>query len=165
MGTLRGGNGGGWSPDELPELPPEWGPVVIPDDPAELAREASKVRRELRWEARRLRWRRRLHLPAPRSRTEDAAALGVPLLVVLIATIATLTSLFIISWPRTPPRPELRPSAVASPSAGTTGNNPGGPSPQASAPAAPAAPAPTATGTPRTLTPAQPDPAGSPPGG
>lgn len=150
MGTLRGGNGGGWSPDELPDLPPEWGPVVIPDDPSELAREASKVRRQLRWQARRMRWRRRLHLPGPRPGTEDGAALGVPLLVVLIATIATLTSLFIISWPTSPARPDLRPSAVATPSVGPPGNSTGQPSAAATAPAAPE---PAATGTPPALGP------------
>lgn len=155
MGTLRGGNGGGWSPDELPELPPEWGPVVIPDDPSELAREASKVRRELRWQARRMRWRRRLHLPGPGSGTEDRAALGVPLLVVLIATIATLTSLFIISWPNSPARPEQRPSAVTTPSVDAPGNGPGQPS---AATTAPSVPEPAATGTPPALAPVTPLP-------
>src|SRR3954470_5188308 len=45
MGT-QGGNGGSWPPegggppDDLPEIPPEWGVVVVPDDPGELADEA-----------------------------------------------------------------------------------------------------------------------------
>ncbi|MGC9668163.1 hypothetical protein ACNTMW_16610 [Planosporangium sp. 12N6] len=118
MGTLSGGNSGGWPPDELPELPPEWGPVVIPDDASELAREAAQVRRELRWRARERRWRRRLRLPPadPRPGDEDVPALGVPLLVILIATIATLTSLFVISWPSRPQRPDLQPTAVSTPS-------------------------------------------------
>src|SRR3954463_12808252 len=48
MGTRRDGNGNGWPPDGLPDLPPEWGTVIIPDDLSELAEESSRVRRELR---------------------------------------------------------------------------------------------------------------------
>jgi hypothetical protein len=149
MGTLSGG-GGGWPPDELPELPPEWGAIVIPDDASELAREASRVRRELRWQARQLRWRRRLHLPQanPGPGAEDVPALGVPLLVILIATIATLTSLFVISWPTSPQRPDLDPTAVVTPSVGAPANSPG--DPQAPS-AGPGAPAPTTAGTPHAL--------------
>src|SRR5690348_1286098 len=115
MGTLSGGNGGGWPPDELPDLPPEWGPIVIPDDAAELARDAARVRRELRRDARGRRWRRRLHLPPapPRRSGDDTTALGVPLLVISIAVIATLTSLFAIAWPTKPQQPILHPSTVA----------------------------------------------------
>src|SRR5262245_27143844 len=103
MGTL-GDNGGnrppdnGGQPDGVPDLPPEWGVIVIPDDPAELAEEAACVRRELRREARRDRWRRRLHLP-PRGSTDDSAAVGIPLLIMTIAVLATLTSLFAVAWP------------------------------------------------------------------
>jgi hypothetical protein len=116
MGTLSGGDGGGWPSDELPELPPEWGTIVIPDDASELAQEAARVRRELRRLARGQRWRRRLHLPPskPRKDDEEANALGVPLLVISIAVIATLTSLFAIAWPTRQQRPDLRPTAVAS---------------------------------------------------
>jgi hypothetical protein len=123
MGTLSGGDGGGWPPDELPELPPEWGPIVIPDDASELAQEATRVRRELRRKARRQRWRRRLHLPPPKSGyDEEPTTLGVPLLVISIAVIATLTSLFAITWPTRQQPPDLRPTAVAStPVAGTPG--------------------------------------------
>jgi hypothetical protein len=129
MGTLSGGNGGGWPPDELPELPPEWGTIVIPDDASELAREATRVRRELRWQARERYWRRRLHLPRRNRRPgeEDLPALGVPLLVILIATIATLTSLFVISWPTRPQRPNLEPTAVATPSVGSPTTGPAQP--------------------------------------
>jgi hypothetical protein len=136
MGTMSGGDGGGWPPDELPELPPEWGTIVIPDDASELAQEATKVRRELRRQTRQRRWRRRLHLPPPRPRDgdEEATTLGVPLLVISIAVIATLTSLFAIAWPARQLGPDLRPTTVAStPTAGTPGSS---------------APAGTATGTP-----------------
>jgi hypothetical protein len=105
MSTLGGGNGDGWPPegggqsDGLPGLPPEWGSVVIPDDPAELAEEAAEVRRELRRQARRRAWRRRLGLP-PRAPGEEAQpSLGLPLLIMSIAVIATLTSLFAVAWP------------------------------------------------------------------
>lgn len=152
MGTLSGGNGGGWPSDELPDLPPEWGPIVIPDDASELDREAARVRRELRWEARTLRWRQRLHLrPATRrsgTDEQDASALGVPILVILIATIATLTSLFVISWPIRPPQPDLAPTSVTTPSVdapGSAAGDAGTPS------AAPGGPGPNATGTPHAL--------------
>ncbi|GAA1803104.1 hypothetical protein HC028_04985 [Planosporangium flavigriseum] len=150
MGTQSGGNGGGWPPDELPDLPPEWGTIVIPDDASELAREAARVRRELRWEARERRWRRRLHLPHadPRPGEEDIPALGVPVLVILIATIATLTSLFVISWPINSQRPDLQPTAVITPSAGA----PAGGGGEAGIPSAePGGSPPTSTGTPHAL--------------
>ena len=78
MGTL--GNG-------LPDLPPEWGEVVIPDDPAELDEEAEVVRKELRRAARKARrakrmraLRRRLHLPEDMEDPDEPSAL-LPLIV------------------------------------------------------------------------------------
>jgi hypothetical protein len=75
------------------------------------------VRRELRRDARQRRWRRRLHLPPPKAKPatddEDAPTLGVPLLVISIAVIATLVSLFAVAWPNTQQRPHLQPTAVA----------------------------------------------------
>jgi hypothetical protein len=121
MGTL-GDNGGSWPPegggppDDLPEIPPEWGVIVVPDDPAELADEAAQVRRELRRDARSRTWRRRLHLPQPKPRApgdEDVPTLGVPLLIVSIAVLATLASLFAVAWPARP-RPAA-PAATAFP--------------------------------------------------
>lgn len=104
MGTLGGGNGGerppegGGHSDGLPGLPPEWGTIVIPDDPAELADEVAQVQRELRRESRRSRWRRRFGLPArPGS---DEPSIGLPLLIMAIAVVATLTSLFAVAWPK-----------------------------------------------------------------
>jgi hypothetical protein len=102
MGTLRGDNGGGPPPNGggLPDLPPEWGTVIIPDDPSELATEITQVRRELRRTIRRDRWRRRLHLPpATGPRLRDGSSLGLPLLIMAIAIVATLTSLFALAWP------------------------------------------------------------------
>jgi hypothetical protein len=118
MGTLRGDNGGERSPDGggLPDLPPEWGVVVIPDDAAELDREAAQLRRELRRKARQSRWRHRLGMPANPSRAgdDDTPALGLPLLIMSIAIIATLTSLFALAWPGRPGQPKLGAPAVAS---------------------------------------------------
>jgi len=110
MGTLRGGNGGEQPPENgsggVPELPPEWGFIVIPDDASALDGEASTIRRQLRRQRRRDTWRRRLHLRPARPRAEDAVpSLGVPLIIMVIAVLATLTSLFAVAWPdRTGPR-------------------------------------------------------------
>jgi hypothetical protein len=112
MGTV-GGNGGGWPPDggggppdDLPELPPEWGEIVVPDDPAALAEEAALVRRELESRQRRDRWRQVLGLP-PRleaARPSATGGLRAPLLVMAIAVLVTLASLFAATWPG-PQRP------------------------------------------------------------
>lgn len=104
MGTLGDGNGGGRPPDNggqpegLPDLPPEWGTVVIPDDPAELASEANTIRRQLRRLSRRNQWRRRLGLP-PVPYGAAQPSLGLPLLIMAIAVAAALTSLFAVAWP------------------------------------------------------------------
>jgi hypothetical protein len=117
MSTLGGGNGDGWPPDGggqsdgLPGLPPEWGTVVIPDDPAELADEAAEVRRELRRETRRTTWRRRLGLPPRAPGEQGQPSLGLPLLIMSIAVIATLTSLFAVAWPGRNNQPALNPAA------------------------------------------------------
>jgi hypothetical protein len=103
MGT-RGDNGGNERPQEgggLPDLPPEWGTVVIPDDASELDDDGVSVRRSFRREAFRRRWRRRLHLrQRPMRRVDDdSPGLAVPLLIMSVAVIATLTSLFAVAWP------------------------------------------------------------------
>ncbi|HKT06006.1 MAG TPA: hypothetical protein VJT31_41395 [Rugosimonospora sp.] len=124
MGTLRGDNGGE-RPSEgggLPDLPPEWGTIVIPDDAAALEHEAELVRKELRRQARRNRWRLRFGLPAlaPGSGDGDTPALGLPLLIMSIAIIATLTSLFAIAWPtravQSSPSPQTTAQVNAAPS-------------------------------------------------
>ncbi|MGY0005187.1 hypothetical protein [Micromonospora sp. I033] len=80
-------------PDGLPDLPPEWGRVVVPDDASALAEEARQVRRELRRDRRQATWRRRLG-PAGRP------SLGLPMLVLLVAVVITLTGLAAVTWPR-----------------------------------------------------------------
>jgi hypothetical protein len=121
MGSLRGDNGGGRAPDGggLPDLPPEWGTVIIPDDPAELAKESSAIRREMRRFARRNRWRRRLHLPLlTEAGSRETPTLGLPILIMAIALIATITSLFALAWPtqspRSGPTPAQHPGTTAS---------------------------------------------------
>lgn len=131
MGTL--GNG-------LPDLPPEWGQVVIPDDPAELAEEAEMIRGELRREARRhrreawrARWRRRLRLPERIDDPEQPSML-LPMLVLGIAVLITLMSLVLIAWPgltqptpnRIDPGPSIiQPTGVVHPTGGTGSPTPG----------------------------------------
>ncbi|MEV1285983.1 hypothetical protein [Micromonospora sp. NPDC049679] len=95
----RPGNTEGW-PDDLPELPPGWGPVVIPDDPAELAAEAVLVRAELRREA-------LLHdhgqpvgarASAPAPDAPEPMSLRLSLLIMAITVLTTLASLFAVTW-------------------------------------------------------------------
>ncbi|MFY1634638.1 hypothetical protein ACN27F_15400 [Solwaraspora sp. WMMB335] len=115
------GNGDGWSdgagaPDDLPEIPPEWGPVVIPDDPSALAAEADLVRRELRRSRRQDRWHRRLGLHSADSgrghRPHEIAALRLPLIIMLVAVLAAMVSLFMVAWSDRPrPTPTTSPSA------------------------------------------------------
>ena len=103
MGTPRGGNGdeqppGGGGPfDGFSGVPPEWGPVVIPDDPSSLSEESAAIRKQFRREARRYRWRRRFRLTAPGK--SETASLAVPLAIMAIAVVATLISLFAVAWP------------------------------------------------------------------
>lgn len=115
---MGSGNGDGWPDGGPPELPPDWGPVVVPDDPAELAAEAALVRRELRRQARSARWRRRLGADP-----DGPATLRVPLLFLVVAILATLTSLFAVIR-ATPVRQQGPRSTTSGPSAGTT--NPAG---------------------------------------
>ncbi|HEU4422159.1 MAG TPA: hypothetical protein VFR67_06415 [Pilimelia sp.] len=100
MGTRNGGDGDNRPPDGVPGLPPEWGLIVVPDDPAELSKEAADVRRELRREARQQGQRRRLWWPL--SRRSASSSIEAAMVIVGIAILATLTSLFVIAWPQTP---------------------------------------------------------------
>ena len=106
MGTLRGDNGGERPPEGggVPDLPPEWGVIVIPDDAAELDDEASALRREWRRAARINRWRQRLGLTPVKIGGHSGSSLALPLLIMSIAIVATLTSLFALVWPNHPVR-------------------------------------------------------------
>lgn len=94
MGTRRTGDGGHWPPEGdnpreeppgLPGLPPEWGRIVIPDDPSALAEEAEQVR----WELARRRTR-----PFSAHRSTHGGAL----LLMAGAVLVTLLSLFVMAW-------------------------------------------------------------------
>jgi hypothetical protein len=96
MGTHHTGNGdnvppdGDRSPDpELPELPPEWGTIQIPDDLSELAAEAEQVRRELA---------ERQQEARPARKPGGEPSIGVPLLIMSVAVMITLVSLFAMTW-------------------------------------------------------------------
>jgi hypothetical protein len=107
MGSLRGDNGGERPPEGggVPDLPPEWGVIVIPDDAAELDDEAGALRRQWRREARINRWRQRFGLaPLRIGRGRAGSSLALPLLIMSIAIVATLTSLFALVWPNHPAR-------------------------------------------------------------
>jgi hypothetical protein len=100
--------------DGLPDLPPEWGPVVVPDDASALAGEAALLRRELRRQAARRRWQRRLRLlPRP----GGWSPLALPLLILLVAVLSTAAGLLAVTWPRSS-RSTERPT-VTSPAAPT----------------------------------------------
>jgi hypothetical protein len=97
MGTQQGGNGGN-PPDgdrppdpELPELPPEWGEITIPDDLSELTAESEQIQRELAEE------RRTRDHPATPARGGEPS-IGVPLLIMSVAVLITLISLFAMTW-------------------------------------------------------------------
>jgi hypothetical protein len=89
VGTLGGGNGNG----ELPGLPPEWGSIVIPDDPADLAEEAAAVRAELRRDRRRP-WRRWLRGSAGGS----GQSVRLPALLLTVALFAAFAGLFTLGY-------------------------------------------------------------------
>jgi hypothetical protein len=115
MGSRRGEDGDGRQPPDnggLPDLPPEWGVVVIPDDLHELEHEATEMRRQNRRTARRQRWRRLLRL-APKQ-DGDSPPVGIPLLIMCIAIVAALTSLFAITFTtRSSPNPSPTVTAPA----------------------------------------------------
>jgi len=97
-------NGGGWppdggSPDDLPDLPEEWGVIVVPDDLSELADEVRAIRAELRLSAPQTPWQRFTARPMVR-RLRRIAAAGVrgPVLIVSMAVLVTVASLFASAW-------------------------------------------------------------------
>src|SRR3954468_14951192 len=102
---------GGWpsdggSPDGLPDLPEEWGVIVIPDDLSELSDEVAAVRAELRLAAKPSRWRRFVNRPAMRQvRKIGLTAVRAPVLIISMAVLVTVASLFASAWPGPPRTP------------------------------------------------------------
>lgn len=108
---------GGWSPDggspdDLPDLPEEWGVIVIPDDLSELADEVAAIRAELRLPERPSRWQRFLHRRSMRRlRRAAAATLRAPVLIISMAVLVTVASLFASAWPGPPRQPATQRTA------------------------------------------------------
>lgn len=104
MGSLSD-NGGNWppdggSPDGLQGLPDEWGVIVIPDDLSELSEEVSAVRAELDRSEHRTRWQRFADRPGMRVlRRIGTASLRAPVLIISMAVLVTVASLFASAWP------------------------------------------------------------------
>jgi cytoskeletal protein RodZ len=104
---------GGWSdngsPDDLPDLPEEWGVIVVPDDLSELSDEVEAIRAELRLSARPTRWRRLLNRPGMRRvRKLGLAALRAPVLIISMAVLVTVASLVASAWPGPPRQPAVQ---------------------------------------------------------
>ncbi len=104
---------GGWSdngsPDDLPDLPAEWGVIVVPDDLSELSYEVDAIRAELKLSERPTRWRRLLNRPAMRRvRKLGLAALRAPVLIISMAVLVTVASLVASAWPGPPRQPVVQ---------------------------------------------------------
>jgi hypothetical protein len=109
---------GGWSseggsPDDLPDLPEEWGVIVIPDDLSELSDEVEAIRAELRLTERPTRWQRVTHRPGVRRLRRIAAlTLRAPVLIISMAILVTVASLFASAWPGPPRQPATQRTAT-----------------------------------------------------
>ncbi|GLY08085.1 hypothetical protein [Actinoplanes sp. NBRC 101535] len=91
---------GGGAPDDLPDLPEEWGVIVIPDDLSALADEVEAVRAELNTAEPATRWQRVLRRPAVRRlRRIGRFAVRTPALIISVAVMVTVASLFASAWP------------------------------------------------------------------
>jgi hypothetical protein len=95
VGTPGGGDAG--NPDgDLPGLPAEWGPIVIPDDLSGLADEVERVRAELRAKDRRQRWRRRQGRSG--GSRPGQAPMRLPALILTVALFAAFAGLFTLGY-------------------------------------------------------------------
>ncbi|XVV12371.1 hypothetical protein ACQP2X_47515 [Actinoplanes sp. CA-131856] len=109
---------GGWSsdggsPDDLPDLPEEWGVIVIPDDLSELSDEVDAVREELRLTGPPTRWQRFARRPAVRRvRRLAGKAMRAPVLIISMAVLVTVASLFASAWPGPPRQPTAQRTAA-----------------------------------------------------
>jgi hypothetical protein len=123
MGDLRPDNGNGWPPDDgqggLSGLPPEWGSIVIPNDAAELDPEADAIRRELRRTARRARQRAWLHLKPRKPGPHRPHPSGVPIMIMVVAVLASMISLILVTWGPRPTQP-IPAATHATPNSGGT---------------------------------------------
>ncbi|MEV4345537.1 hypothetical protein AB0J83_13770 [Actinoplanes sp. NPDC049596] len=117
---------GGWSsdggsPDDLPDLPEEWGVIVIPDDLSELSDEVEAVREELRLSGPPTRWQRFTRRPAIRRvRRLAHKAVRAPVLIISMAVLVTVASLFASAWPGPPRQPATQRTATTTDEPATT---------------------------------------------
>jgi hypothetical protein len=99
------GDNGGWPhdggpPDDLPDLPEEWGVIVIPDDLSELSDEVRAVQAELAVARPETRWQRFAARPGVRRlRRLGSAGVRAPVLIISMAVLVTIASLFASAWP------------------------------------------------------------------
>ncbi|MFI7596810.1 hypothetical protein [Actinoplanes sp. NPDC049681] len=105
MGSLSDNGGGrpgdGGSPDGLPGLPAEWGVIVVPDDLSELSDEVTAIQAELRRSHGNTRWQRFADRPGMRVlRRLGSASLRAPVLIISMAILVTIASLFASAWPQ-----------------------------------------------------------------
>jgi hypothetical protein len=103
MGSLSD-NGGSWPPDGgvpdgLPDLPPEWGDIIIPDDLSSLSAEVAAVRAELHLDSDQTGWQRFSRRIGLRGRRPGAVGLRGPALIIAMAVLVTLASLWASAWP------------------------------------------------------------------
>lgn len=110
--TSQHNNGGGWphdggSPDDLPDLPEEWGVIVVPDDLSELDDEVRAIRAELRLPEHRTRGQR----VADGLRRLASAGVRTPVLIISLAVLVTLASVFASAWPGPPRAPATQRTA------------------------------------------------------
>ncbi|MBM2617235.1 hypothetical protein JIG36_16905 [Actinoplanes sp. LDG1-06] len=111
---------GGW-PDDLPDLPEEWGVIVIPDDLSELSDEVDAVRAELRLADPPTRWQRLIRRPGVRRlRRLATTTLRAPVLIISLAVLVTVASLFASAWPGPPRQPATQRTASTTPEQATT---------------------------------------------
>lgn len=112
---------GGWPPDggssgELPDLPEEWGVIVIPDDLSELSDEVEAVRAELHLTGPSTRWRRFLRRPSMRRLGKvGTLLLRAPVLIISMAVLVTVASLFASTWPGPARQPETQRTSDSTP--------------------------------------------------
>ncbi|MEV0896728.1 hypothetical protein [Actinoplanes sp. NPDC049802] len=91
---------GGGSPDGLPDFPEEWGVIVIPDDLSELSDEVEAVRAELHTAAPLNGLQRLARRPtARRLRRLGGLLTHTPALIITLAVLVTVASLFASAWP------------------------------------------------------------------
>ncbi|WP_328462959.1 hypothetical protein OHA21_36665 [Actinoplanes sp. NBC_00393] len=101
----------GGTPDDLPDLPEEWGVIVIPDDLSELSDEVDAVRAELNTAP----------PPTPWQKLRKLGALAVrtPVLIISMAILVTVASLFASAWPGPPRQPATQRTAATQSPTGT----------------------------------------------